>query len=333
MRDRRAPKGVRRAMTAPGAMRPGRGAGGARDPLQGAARGRETVINDDVQGASFSPTTSSTISSCCVPTAPDLYFRGRRRRSRHGRHPHHPRRRPPDQCRPAAQIYDALGWRVPVFAHIPLIHGPDGAKLSKRHGALGVDAYRAMGYLPAALRTILSASAGRMATTRSSRPRRWSRWFDSPKRHRPVRRPLRFRQAGEPTTATTSGPPTMPRCSRPCDSLPQLPRRETAALNDAERLAPAPGALPALKARANTLIELLDMAAFIFAERPLRPRRQGRRGASVPRPAPRSGRPRPGASPAEPEWAARGAGGSGCAPSPRRPGSSSARSPSRCAPR
>jgi glutamyl-tRNA synthetase len=53
------------------------------------------------------------------------------------------------------QIYEALGWRVPVMAHIPLIHGPDGAKLSKRHGALGVDAYRAMGYLPAAMRNYL----------------------------------------------------------------------------------------------------------------------------------------------------------------------------------
>jgi glutamyl-tRNA synthetase len=52
-------------------------------------------------------------------------------------------------------IYDALGWNVPVFAHIPLIHGPDGSKLSKRHGALGVDAYRAMGYLPAAMRNYL----------------------------------------------------------------------------------------------------------------------------------------------------------------------------------
>ena len=53
------------------------------------------------------------------------------------------------------QIYQALGWDVPVWAHIPLIHGADGAKLSKRHGALGVDAYRAMGYLPAALRNYL----------------------------------------------------------------------------------------------------------------------------------------------------------------------------------
>src|SRR6201993_3887532 len=49
------------------------------------------------------------------------------------------------------QIYDALDWQVPSMSHIPLIHGPDGSKLSKRHGALGVDAYRAMGYLPAAL--------------------------------------------------------------------------------------------------------------------------------------------------------------------------------------
>ena len=52
-------------------------------------------------------------------------------------------------------IYQAMGWDVPVFAHVPLIHGPDGAKFSKRHGALGVDAYRDMGYLPEALRNYL----------------------------------------------------------------------------------------------------------------------------------------------------------------------------------
>ena len=54
-----------------------------------------------------------------------------------------------------AQIYNAMGWEIPEFAHIPLIHGADGAKLSKRHGALGVDAYRDMGYLPEALRNYL----------------------------------------------------------------------------------------------------------------------------------------------------------------------------------
>ena len=53
-------------------------------------------------------------------------------------------------------IYQAMGWDIPAFAHIPLIHGPDGAKMSKRHGALGVDAYRALGYLPEALRNYLA---------------------------------------------------------------------------------------------------------------------------------------------------------------------------------
>jgi glutamyl-tRNA synthetase len=52
-------------------------------------------------------------------------------------------------------IFQAMGWRAPVYAHIPLIHGPDGAKLSKRHGALGVEAYQAMGFLPEAMTAYL----------------------------------------------------------------------------------------------------------------------------------------------------------------------------------
>ncbi len=53
-------------------------------------------------------------------------------------------------------IYTAMGWDLPIYAHIPLIYGPDGAKLSKRHGALGVEAYRDMGYLPEAMRNYLA---------------------------------------------------------------------------------------------------------------------------------------------------------------------------------
>jgi glutamyl-tRNA synthetase len=49
------------------------------------------------------------------------------------------------------QIYHALDWPIPEFAHVPLIHGPDGTKMSKRHGAVGVDAYRDLGYLPEAM--------------------------------------------------------------------------------------------------------------------------------------------------------------------------------------
>jgi glutamyl-tRNA synthetase len=53
------------------------------------------------------------------------------------------------------QIIQAMGWREPTYGHVPLIHGPDGAKLSKRHGALAVEAYRDMGYLPEAMRNYL----------------------------------------------------------------------------------------------------------------------------------------------------------------------------------
>src|SRR5260370_2133792 len=68
------------------------------------------------------------------------------------------------------QIYDALGWGVPEFAHVPLIHGPDGAKMSKRHGAVGIDAYRELGYLPEAmpnylLRLPCSPPAAELLTT------------------------------------------------------------------------------------------------------------------------------------------------------------------------
>jgi len=52
-------------------------------------------------------------------------------------------------------IYDAMGWNIPVYAHLPLILGPDGAKLSKRHGATGVEEYRDLGYLPEAMRNYL----------------------------------------------------------------------------------------------------------------------------------------------------------------------------------
>jgi len=53
------------------------------------------------------------------------------------------------------QLFHAIGWAPPQYAHIPLIHGPDGAKLSKRHGALGIDSYREMGFLPEALLSYL----------------------------------------------------------------------------------------------------------------------------------------------------------------------------------
>ena len=55
-----------------------------------------------------------------------------------------------------AMVYTAMGWEIPVWAHIPLIHGPDGKKLSKRHGATGLEEYQAMGYPAAGMRNYLT---------------------------------------------------------------------------------------------------------------------------------------------------------------------------------
>ena len=75
-------------------------------------------------------------------------------------------------------IYDALGWNVPLFAHIPLIHGADGAKLSKRHGALGVEAYRDMGYLPEAMRNYLLRLGWSHGDAEIMSTQQATAWFD-----------------------------------------------------------------------------------------------------------------------------------------------------------
>ncbi len=76
------------------------------------------------------------------------------------------------------QIYLAMGWIVPSMTHVPLIHGPDGAKLSKRHGALGVEAYRAMGYLPSALRNYLARLGWSHGDDEIFSTDELVRWFD-----------------------------------------------------------------------------------------------------------------------------------------------------------
>jgi glutamyl-tRNA synthetase len=75
-------------------------------------------------------------------------------------------------------IYDAMGWQVPEMAHIPLIHGADGAKLSKRHGALGVEAYRAMGYLPEALLNYLARLGWSHGDDEVMSIAQMTEWFD-----------------------------------------------------------------------------------------------------------------------------------------------------------
>ncbi|WP_036282464.1 glutamate--tRNA ligase [Methylocystis sp. ATCC 49242] len=166
-------------------------------------------------------------------------------------------------------IYEAMGWETPAFAHIPLIHGPDGAKLSKRHGALGVDAYRAMGYLPAALRNYLVRLGWSQGDKEFFSLPEMIEAFDLSQVHRS---PARFdyaklenmnghylRDSNDDELFETL-----------VATLPYLEGGEAVAgaLDDRKR-AQLRAALPGLKARAKTLNELVDGAAFLFVQRPL----------------------------------------------------------------
>ncbi|MEM7438671.1 MAG: glutamate--tRNA ligase [Pseudomonadota bacterium] len=77
-------------------------------------------------------------------------------------------------------IYRAMGWDVPVFAHIPLIHGEDGKKLSKRHGALGVEDYLAMGYTAATMRNYLTRLGWAHGNDELFTTEQALEWFDFP---------------------------------------------------------------------------------------------------------------------------------------------------------
>ncbi|SFI09955.1 glutamyl-tRNA synthetase [Bosea sp. OK403] len=167
------------------------------------------------------------------------------------------------------QIYQAMGWQVPSMSHIPLIHGADGAKLSKRHGALGVDAYRSMGYLPVALRNYLLrlgwshgdqeifSTDEMIALFNLSSIGRSPARFDYAKLE--SLNGLYMRQSTDHdllAALKTILPEIGPARGVPAELSPELEARFLAAM-------------PGLKERAKTLIELLDSAYYLYAPRPL----------------------------------------------------------------
>ncbi len=168
-----------------------------------------------------------------------------------------------------SQIYAALDWHLPVMAHVPLIHGPDGAKLSKRHGALGVDAYRAMGYLPAAMRNYLVRLGWSHGDDEIFSTQQAIDWFgfsgigksaarfDFAKLENLNGHYIRQMEPGELFEQLLKALPYLP-------DGPQF----QAALNSEKCLRLIAG-LPVLRERAKTLIELMHDAAFIIADRPL----------------------------------------------------------------
>ncbi len=167
------------------------------------------------------------------------------------------------------QIYKALGWETPVFAHVPLIHGPDGAKLSKRHGALGVEAYRAMGYLPAALRNYLVRLGWSHGDDEIMSTEQMIEWFDLDAIGRSAAR-FDFVKLENLNGHYLRETPDAEIVRRLKALVPELP--DGAALE--ARIGPEgwkkiERAMPGLKERAKTLVELLDSAGFLFAKRPL----------------------------------------------------------------
>jgi glutamyl-tRNA synthetase len=156
-------------------------------------------------------------------------------------------------------IIRSMGWPEPTYAHVPLIHGPDGAKLSKRHGAMGVDAYRdELGLLPEAVGNYLLRLGWGHGDDEIISREQAIQWFDLPQ---VGKSPSRFdfkklenlnghyiREADDQRLADL----VAPRLNLTGEQKPLLAR-----------------AMPELKARAHTLDQLAEGARFLFAARPL----------------------------------------------------------------
>lgn len=161
-----------------------------------------------------------------------------------------------------ACIYSAMGWKLPVFAHVPLIHGQDGAKLSKRHGAMGVMAYRDMGYLPEAMRNYLSRLSWSHGDDEIMSTKQLVEWFDidaigkSPSKFDFVK----LENLNAHYIKNTDNAELVEILGV------FLTNTGTGEISNRDRLLLA---MPVIKERAKTLIELNTAAQFVFANRPL----------------------------------------------------------------
>ena len=153
-----------------------------------------------------------------------------------------------------ALIYDALGWTRPVFAHIPLIHGPDGAKLSKRHGAQAVHEYADMGYLPEAMRNYLARLGWAHGDDELFDDAQAIEWFDlSGINKAPAR--LDFAKLAHVNAHWIRQADV----ARLVDLTAQAADEKTALAR----------VIPHIQDRATTLIELREQAGFALASRPI----------------------------------------------------------------
>ncbi len=173
-------------------------------------------------------------------------------------------------------IYDAMGWDVPVWAHIPLIHGPDGKKLSKRHGALGAQEYQAMGYPAAGMRNYLARLGWSHGDDEFFTDQQALEWFDLTGIGKsPARFDLKKLENLSGQHIAISDDAAL--------------RKETVAyLASANKMALTPTqeadlerAMYCLKDRARTFPELLEKAHFVLASRPIVPDEKAARALST----------------------------------------------------
>ncbi len=162
------------------------------------------------------------------------------------------------------QIIEAMGWPVPVYGHVPLIHGPDGAKLSKRHGALAVDAYRDMGYLPEAMRNYLLRLGWSHGNEEIISTAQAIDWFDLKNIGRSPAR-FDFKKLDNLNAHYIR--------QRDADSLcTEIAAHRARTGNDAALSDTAMrrlrDAMPEMKERARTIVELADNAEFLLSDGP-----------------------------------------------------------------
>jgi len=165
-------------------------------------------------------------------------------------------------------IYNGMGWDVPEMAHIPLIHGADGAKLSKRHGALGVEAYRQMGYLPAALRNYLARLGWSHGDDEIFSTDQMVEWFGLEALNKGA---ARFDFA---KLESINGHYIRESAPAALYEVMLSTAKEVGRGEDFDGLSANAdtvlAALPDLQPRAKTVLELIDLAQFIYAKRPIK---------------------------------------------------------------
>ncbi len=163
-------------------------------------------------------------------------------------------------------IYEAMGWDVPVWAHIPLIHGPDGKKLSKRHGALGAQEYQAMGYPAAGMRNYLARLGWSHGNDEFFTDEQAREWFDlSGIGKSPAR--FDFKKLDNLSGQHIAAMDDAALRQEIAAFLPKsdLPPLSSSQLDSLEK------AMYCVKDRAKNFPELLEKAHFTLAERPIEP--------------------------------------------------------------